>query len=65
MKLKDLATVCKLLSDAGHGDVFVCAEHDQIYLVPPGVIEESSELGEKLSNLKVYYNDDEGWYVFV
>lgn len=61
MQLKKLVQICQLLNEAGHGDSFIAAEHDQIFLLPPDTVEPESELGQQLTKLGARYNDSDGW----
>jgi len=66
-----MATIAKLkrildiLVEAGIGEEFVAAEHDQIFLAPPDQFPEDSEVGKKLEEAGASYNENDGWYIFV
>ena len=62
--ISKLKQVLELLEAAGHGDENISTEHDQIYLLEPGLIEEDSELGKKLDELGAFCDDGDGWCMF-
>lgn len=62
MTPSNLAKICQVLVDAGYNDS-VQAEHDIIYLAPPGSLNE--EAGAKLLAAGAYYDESEyGWHVY-
>lgn len=63
MSASKLHAILDILIEAGH-DVGIHAEHDQLFLAPPGEIDPDSELGQKLEAAGALYDDGDGWYIF-
>ena len=64
MNSSKLHAILAILIEAGH-DVDIHAEHDQLFLAPPGKIDPDSELGQKLKAAGALYDDGgDGWYIF-
>jgi len=62
--ISKLQKILAILAEAGHADLDICAEHDQLFLAPPDMFDEDSEVGKKLDEAGASYNDTEGWYIF-